>query len=287
MSMHTLRTARQAARGQGALLQRSEKHDVTALTGSCAHLHVCLCGHITWPPCRYEEWLQGVRMSPTITLPIDDRQLFAKVSNALDYYIYCEWRRSRLQQHGRGVCVRGGGALDGSHRGGVVRLPLTCVPTIVPARSLRYLLDSGQLNGLRMYQEAIMWRAFDKVLATASVAGVTLSPTQTSPIYLCALAHNASAGSPMAAAQPYCNVSRLGHMQAAARGETLHVYCTSRLPAMRCCAATTIYPTARWGASPCNLFDLFCLPRSPLPPLHSRTRTSLPECTTTSSRSSS
>lgn len=46
----------------------------------------CPCLH------RYEEWLQSVRETPSITLPIDDRQYYSKVSEALDYFIYCEQR---------------------------------------------------------------------------------------------------------------------------------------------------------------------------------------------------
>ena len=62
------------------------------------------------------------------------------------------------------------------------------------------------MNGLRMYQEAVIWRAADKVLSAAAQAGVTLSPSQTNPSYFCALAANASIGTPMAVAKPYCAV---------------------------------------------------------------------------------
>lgn len=59
---------------------------------------------------------------------------------------------------------------------------------------------------MRVYQEATLWRAADAVLAAAAQANVTLSPTQTNPQYLCLLAGNATDGTPLAAATPYCNV---------------------------------------------------------------------------------
>ena len=66
---------------------------------NCSTLECARVPPPTCPPARYEEWVQSVKESPSFTLPIDDRQYYDKVSDALDYFIYCERAISNL-----GVC---------------------------------------------------------------------------------------------------------------------------------------------------------------------------------------
>lgn len=106
-----------------------------------------------------------------------------------------------------GTVVCSGGAPLRSHRSECGwRAPCICMKLAPRTRPLRSPLPTGQLNGLRMWQEATMYSAFKHVFAAAEAKNVTLSPTQTSPAYFCPLAEAANASDPMSAAAPFCGV---------------------------------------------------------------------------------